>query len=103
MESFIKKHGEKIFNNIKDMILNEIKNSNTKIIFNDTYLSYIFEVATYEYCGIESNKIPIFISRMGNTYVPDIEYNKLKEIHKDSINKIEYYLEKNTNESLKNI
>jgi hypothetical protein len=27
----------------------------------------------------------------------------LKEIHKDSINKIEYYLEKNTNESLKNI
>jgi hypothetical protein len=95
MNSFIKNHSENTFNNIKKMIQNELRNSNTKIVLNDAYLSYIFEIATYEYCGIESNKIPIFISRMGNNYIPSIEYTKLKEIHKDSINKIKYYLEQN--------
>lgn len=93
IDSFIKRHGKAIFNNIKTMIQNEIEYSKSNIIFDDEYLSYIFEIATYEYCGIETEKIPSFISRMGNKYIPNIPYSKISTTHKNSINTIKNYLE----------
>ena len=43
IDDFIKKHGKKIFNDIKTMIQNELKYSKFAVAFNDNYLSYIFE------------------------------------------------------------
>lgn len=97
IDAFINKHGKKIFNDIKTMIQNELKYSKSAVAFNDNYLSYIFEIATYEYCGIEDKKIPTFISKMGNDYTPEISYTELKEIHQKSIQEIIKYLEKSTN------
>lgn len=97
IDSFIKRHGKPIFNDIKTMIQNEIEHSKANIIFDDDYLSYIFEIATYEYCGIEEKKIPTFINRMGNKYVPNISFEDLKCIHKKSIKLIEKNLD-NVNE-----
>lgn len=68
-----------------------------KIMVVTDYLSYIFEIATYEYCGIEDKKIPTFISKMENDYTPEISYTELKEIHQKSIQEIIKYLEKSTN------
>lgn len=92
IDSFIKKHGENIFTEIKKMIYDEM--TENKESFNDEYLSYIFEIATYEYCGIEKEKLPIFISKMGNNFVPKIPYNELINIHQKSITEIIKHLEK---------
>lgn len=97
MDAFIKKHGNEIFSDIKNKIQNELKCSTSAVTFNDNYLSYIFEIATYEYCGIEDKKIPIFISKMGNNYKPEISYTELKEIHKKSIQEIIKHLEEYAN------
>lgn len=101
MDAFIKKHRNKIFSDIKNMIQNEIIDSST-VEFNDNYLSYIFELATYKYCGIEDEKIPIFIHKMGNTYVPEISYTELKKIHQRSIQEIINHLESYANNILDN-
>lgn len=92
IDSFINKHGENIFNGIKKIIYEEM--TENKEDFNDEYLSYIFEIATYEYCGIEKDKIPTFINKMGNTFIPQIPYNQLRKIHQKSITQIIKYLEK---------
>lgn len=96
INSFINKHGENIFNKIKSMIYEEM--TEDKDDFNDDYLSYIFEIATYEYCGIEKEKIPVFISKMGNKFVPKIPYNELRKKHLNSINEIIKHLEKSVEE-----
>lgn len=102
MDAFIKKHGNKIFEDIKNMIQNELIDSTSAVEFNDNYLSYIFELATYKYCGIEDEKIPIFIHKMGNTYVPEISYTELKKIHQKSIQEIINHLESYANNILNN-
>lgn len=91
IDSFINRQGEKIFNKIKKMIYEEMTENRED--FNDDYLSYIFEIATYEYCGIEKEKIPIFISKMGNNFIPKIPYNELRKKHLNSISEIIKYLE----------
>lgn len=96
IDSFIKKHGENIFTEIKKMIYDEMPKNED--VFNDEYLSYIFEIATYEYCGIEKEKIPIFISKMGNKFIPKISYNELIKIHHKSITEIIKYLEQSVGE-----
>lgn len=93
MDAFIKKHGNEIFSDIKNMIQNELECSTSAVTFNDNYLSYIFELATYKYCGIEDEKIPIFINKMGNNYKPEISYTELKKIHQKSIQEIIKHLE----------
>lgn len=92
IDSFIKKHGENIFTEIKKKIYEEMKEN--KEDFSDEYLSYIFEVATYEYCGIEKDKIPTFINKMGNTFIPKMPFNELRKIHQKSITEIIKYMEK---------
>lgn len=96
IDSFINKHGENIFTEIKKMIYDEMEEN--KEYFNDEYLSYIFEIATYEYCGIEKEKIPVFISKMGNKFISKIPYSELIQIHQKSINKIIQHLEKSVGE-----
>lgn len=91
IDSFINKHGKNIFNEIRKMIYEEM--TENKSDFNDEYLSYIFEIATYEYCGIEKEKIPVFISKMGNNFIPKIPYNELRKTHQNSINEIIKHLE----------
>ena len=96
IDSFINKHGENIFKEIKNMIYEEM--TENKEDFNDDYLSYIFEIATYEYCGIEKEKIPVFISKMGNNFIPKIPYNDLRKKHLNSITEIIKYLEQTVGE-----
>ena len=74
INSFIKKHGENTFNEIKKLIYDET--SQNKESYSEEYITYIFEIATYKYCGIEDEKIPTVISKMGNTFIPKITYNE---------------------------
>ena len=91
VNTFIKKYGNQAFFEIKALIKKELKTNN--ITFdNDKYIQYLFEFATYEYCGIEFNKIELMIKKMGNTYIPNIPISKFYEIHKKSIQKIQKYL-----------
>lgn len=96
IDSFIKKYGEEVFSEIKKNINDEMEEN--KEFFNNEYLSYIFEIATYEYCGIEKEKIPIFIRKMGNQFIPKTPYNELIKMHEKTIVEIIKYLEKSVGE-----
>lgn len=92
VNSFIKKYGNENFLEIKNMIKEEIDTSNKNIVYNDTYIQYIFEFAAYEYCGIAFDKIELMINKMGNTYVPNMPINEMYKTHIKSIKKIQKYL-----------
>lgn len=92
VDSFIKKYGKQTFSEIKTIIKAELEKNNISTNFDDNYVQYIFEIAAYEYCGIEKNKIALMINKMGNTFVPTISIEDLKNIHNNSILKIQNYL-----------
>ena len=92
LDSFKEKYGDNTFKDIKEIIKKEIKDSIYAINIDDNYLLYIFEIAILEKCDVESEKIATIIKRMGNRYVPQIDFRELQEIHKNSISLIKKYL-----------
>lgn len=92
LDSFKQKYGDDTFNDIKEIIKNEVKNSNNSIIVDDSYIFYIFEIAILEKCDVESKKITTIIKKMGNENIPNISLEELQSIHKKSINLIKKYL-----------
>lgn len=90
---FIKNHGIELFNNIKSIIEKEMENNKYLDNLDANYLNYIFQIAVLEYSNVGVKKIPLFISRMGNNYMPSIPYKNLRIVHKNSINLIKKYLQ----------
>lgn len=92
LEAFKEKYGDKTFIEITEKIENEIKISNNSFSIDDEYILYIFEICILEECDIEVEKIAKVIKRMGNKYIPPIEFGEIHKIHKNSINLIKGYL-----------
>lgn len=97
LNSFIKKYGMNVINDAKKMMKKEIENNQSSIIFNDDYFLYIFQIAFFEFCGIKTNKIPYFITRMSNSdYSPDAQFSQIRQIHSSSIDFIKSFLDSGT-------
>lgn len=88
VDSFIKNHGKDAYINIAKKIKQELDNSNLNIIFDDNYINYIFEYATYLYCGIDNDKINLIIDKMGNCKIPNINNLNITNTHKSSLDLI---------------
>lgn len=93
-DAFIQKHGIDTFNYIIDMIKKEADICKFSTSIDDNYFIYIFEIAFFEFCGIETDKIPIFINHFtGKLFSSDISFSKFREVHNNSIEYIKKLFE----------
>lgn len=88
-EIFLRKHGEKVFQDITNQIKIENKGSCDK-----QYIGIVFTVAFFTYIGLDdTNKIYL----LGD--IPkNIDIESIQKIHKKSISKIQEYI-KDTNKN----
>lgn len=89
---FREKHGKAVFQNITNQIMSEC-NSNC----NEEYIKVIFSVAFLTYFGIEDNKRISLMIGVSN----DIDIANIRKVHKQSISKIQKYIQTTNNENLK--
>lgn len=91
---FKKKHGKEIFQEIVDQINSEC-NSN----YNKNYIDIVFSVAFITYFGIKDNKrIALMLGILQDN---NIDIAIIRDIHKQSISKIQKYIQATNNENLK--
>lgn len=91
-EIFLRKHGNKVFQDICNQIKKEDKsNCDTQ------YIKIVFAIAFLTYIGLDDiNKIHL----LGN--IPkNIDINNIKNIHKESIRIIQNYIVNTNNKNIK--
>ncbi len=86
---FIEKHGQKIFDNICNIIKTEYL---TK--YNEEYLQIIFKIALLDFWGMSDDQITKFLKDINN--IDNVNITNIKKIHKNSIKTIQQYLDSAT-------
>lgn len=83
---FVEKHGEKVFNDIRGQI--ELENSDKS---SSDYVEIVFKLALLDFWGLKEDQI----KKIFEDIMPDQKINieKIQSIHKNSINKIQKYLQ----------
>ena len=88
-ELFLKKHGEKIFNEISLLIKNEKPEK-----YNRDYVGDVFKVAFFSYIGLNAGQINKLVKNLYKKSKLNIQ--DILVSHKDSINYIKKYLQSAT-------
>ncbi len=88
---FLEKHGKTTY----DEICNKIK-SKAQDDYNSEYLDIILKIALLSYWGMSDIQISEFLKDNANVNVA-----KIKEVHKETINEIQKYIEIISNENEK--
>lgn len=82
---FIENHGQKVFDSICNIIRTEYLTE-----YDEEYLQTIFKIALLDFWGMSDDKITKFLKDINN--IDNVNITNIKKIHKNSIKKIQQYL-----------